>query len=117
LRFLLDENVPVDLAAVLAAAGHDALPLPTEMRSADDAKVLALAARQRRVLITLDRDFGALVFLHAQRPPPAVVLIRMRAVELVARLQAVARAIISAAATPRSFIVIEHNGVRVRPLR
>jgi predicted nuclease of predicted toxin-antitoxin system len=116
LRFLLDENVPVDLAVALAAQGHDAALLPPEMRSADDAAVLALAARRRRVLITLDTDFGALVFLHRRPVPPAVVLIRMPAAELIAKLTQVAQAIVAAATTPRTFIAIDSTGVRVRPI-
>jgi predicted nuclease of predicted toxin-antitoxin system len=115
LRFLLDENVPRELARSLAARGHDALPLPATMRAADDATILDAATRDDRAMVTLDTDFGTLVFLHGQAPPSAVVLIRLRAAELVARLEAVAAAI-ERAASPGTFVVIDEHGVRTRPL-
>lgn len=79
--------------------------------------VLAHAAAEGRVLITLDTDFGALVFLHGMAPPPAVVLIRMSAVELVTRLSAVVAALIDATAAAGRFVVIGSDGVRIRPLK
>lgn len=115
-RFLLDENVPIEVVAALAASGHDAERLPVSMRASDDIAVLAYAATERRVLVTLDTDFGALVFLHGRPPPPGIVLIRMSAVELTQRLAVVAAAMTDAAATAGRFIVIGPDGVRVRPL-
>src|SRR3954447_7365890 len=46
LRFLLDENVPVDLGTALSVRGHDVLLLPPHLRSAADHTVLTLAAEQ-----------------------------------------------------------------------
>jgi predicted nuclease of predicted toxin-antitoxin system len=117
LRFLLDENVPRELAWALAANGHDALELPVAMRAAADGDVLDLATRDRRVLVTLDTDFGTLVFLHGKAPPPAVVLIRLQASELVKRVATAAAALEQAANSPGVFVVIDALGVRVRPLR
>lgn len=116
LRFLLDENVPVDVGTALSARGHDVLQLPPHLRSAADHTVLTLAAEQDRALVTLDTDFGALVFLFGQRPPPAVVLIRLPPPELVRRIGAVVVAIELAVRDAGSFVVIDSNGVRVRPL-
>jgi Domain of unknown function (DUF5615) len=75
LRFLLDENV--------RAASCGAL----------DRDVLGEAARSGRILVTLDTDYGTLVFLRRRRPPPAVVLIRLPPAELLPRLEAVVAAI------------------------
>ncbi len=116
LRFLLDENVPVDLGFALSARGHDVLTLPPHLRSAADHTVLALAAEQDRVLVTLDTDFGALVFLFGQTPPPAVVLIRLTPPELARQIGSVVRAIELALDDSGLFVVIDSNGVRVRPL-
>jgi predicted nuclease of predicted toxin-antitoxin system len=116
LRFLLDENVPRELARALSARGHDALELPPELRATADLDVLDAAVQGGRVLVTLDTDFGTLVFLRRRVPPPAVVLIRLRAAELVARLHAVAVALEQATISPRVFVVIDCHGFRVRPL-
>lgn len=116
MRFLLDENVPRALARVLSARGHDALELPPELQGAEDADVLDAAARDGRVLVTLDTDFGTLVFLRHRAPPPAVALIRLQPIELAARLHAVAAVLEQAALSPRVFMVIDRQGFRLRPL-
>ena len=38
--------------------------------------MLALAVAERRVLVTCDRDFGELIFLHHADQPPAIIYIR-----------------------------------------
>jgi predicted nuclease of predicted toxin-antitoxin system len=114
-RFLLDENVPHELARALAARGHEALLLPPHLRAADDADILEEAVRDGRVLVTLDTDFGTLVFAHARTPPSAVVLIRLRVAELVVRIDVVVAAI-EQAASSGMFVVIDGQGVRTRPL-
>jgi predicted nuclease of predicted toxin-antitoxin system len=113
---MLDENVPVELARALRAAGHDVLVIPPELRAADDPSVLAFARDAGRALVTLDTDFGSLVFVARQAPPPAVVLIRLRATQVVPRVAAIVRAIEATAAARGSFVVIDGDEVRVRPL-
>jgi predicted nuclease of predicted toxin-antitoxin system len=114
--FLLDENVPLSLGNVLARRGHDVALLPSSLRGATDRSVLAHAARTNRVLITLDTDFGTLVFVRRRHPPPAIVLLRLAAVELVARAETVTDAVEAALVEIGLFIVVDRQGVRVRPL-
>jgi len=115
-RFLLDENVPRSLAGALADRGHDASPIPPRLRSATDSVVLAHARRTRRILVTLDTDFGTLVFATRRPPPPAVVLLRLQPAELVDRLPSVVAAIEAALESEGLFVVIDRGGVRLRPL-
>jgi predicted nuclease of predicted toxin-antitoxin system len=115
-RFLLDENVPRSLARSLVERGHDARLIPAGLRGIADAKVLAHAARTRRILITLDTDFGTLVFLGRRRPPGAIVLLRLSAVELVERVEVVIDAMESALVAEGLFVVIDRHGVRIRRL-
>lgn len=115
-RFLLDENIPAELGALLRERGHDVIGVPAALRGADDAEVLNLAVREARILVTLDRDFGELVFLHQKPAPPAVVLIRMRATQIVVRVGIVSDAIERTATQPGVFVVIDGDEVRLRPL-
>jgi predicted nuclease of predicted toxin-antitoxin system len=112
----LDENVPRSLARSLVERGYDALPIPAGLRGAADAKVLAHSARTRRILITLDADFGTLVFLGRRRPPRAIVLFRLPAAELVERIEVVIDAMESALVAEGLFVVIDQHGVRTRRL-
>ena len=76
LRLLADENVPGPSVVVLRAAGHDVLWMAEAMPGADDDRVLEWAVHEGRVLVTLDRDFGELLFRRAAGTPAGVVYFR-----------------------------------------
>jgi predicted nuclease of predicted toxin-antitoxin system len=65
MRFLADESCDFTFVRVLRAAGHDVLAVAESSPGVADAKVIALAHGQRRILITEDKDFGQLVFAAA----------------------------------------------------
>lgn len=73
MRFLLDACAGGTLARALREDGHDVLDL-VESGGADepDEDVLARAAAERRILITIDKDFGELIFHHG-RPHAGMV--------------------------------------------
>ena len=59
---LADENIPRVVVERLRNAGIDAQWIAEQMPAADDEEVLSLATETNRVLLTFDKDFGALVF-------------------------------------------------------
>jgi hypothetical protein len=69
-RLLLDAHLsPRRIGAELARRGHDVLSLADEpeLRELDDPEVLALAAEQRRILVTRNgRDFAPLLRTWAE---------------------------------------------------
>ena len=68
MRFLLDESADYRLISFLTERGHDATAVARHYPHAlPDRQVLALARRERRVLITNDRDFGELIFREGLR--------------------------------------------------
>jgi len=58
-RFLIDTQLPVKLAELLRAAGHDVVHTSQrpEGNRTTDAALAALADEQDRVMVTKDRDF------------------------------------------------------------
>ena len=66
MRFLADESCDFSVVRTLRAAGHNVVAVAEVALSADDSAVIDLAVRQRRILLTEDKDFGQLVFAHAQ---------------------------------------------------
>lgn len=59
MRILLDENLPIRLVAALRALGHDVEHVYTkDLSGRPDPDVMALAQREERFLITLDRRFA-----------------------------------------------------------
>jgi predicted nuclease of predicted toxin-antitoxin system len=61
-RLLLDENLGGKVADILRMKGYDAKSILEYMRGAKDSAILAQAQKEKRIIVTLDRDFGALVF-------------------------------------------------------
>lgn len=59
--FLVDESTGQAVTAYLRRAGHDVMAVAESLPQADDITVLQLAARESRILITNDKDFGDLV--------------------------------------------------------
>jgi predicted nuclease of predicted toxin-antitoxin system len=77
MRFLADENVPGPVVAGLRARGHDVLYAKESMAGADDPVLLALAQTERRIVVTIDTDFGELAFRFGLPATCGVVLIRL----------------------------------------
>ena len=64
MRFLVDACAGARLAAWLRKMGHDVLDLPDIGPDPGDRELLRRAAAEDRILITIDTDFGELIFLH-----------------------------------------------------
>ncbi len=113
---LADENLDGPIVAWLREQGHDVLWMAESLPGADDAKLLELASAQERLLITLDRDFGDLIFRRGMRPPGAILLrLRTRcASELLRAFQEVWPIVELRA--PDHLVVVSPGKVRVRPL-
>ena len=67
LKLLLDENIGYLVLEELRKRDYDAKSILESNRGTDDETVLRLASEEGRILVTLDRDFGRLVFLKSQR--------------------------------------------------
>jgi predicted nuclease of predicted toxin-antitoxin system len=59
LKFKVDENLPVEVAALLLEAGYDALTVPQQrLGGQPDPNIAAVCRQERRSLVTLDLDFS-----------------------------------------------------------
>ena len=64
MRLLLDANLSPEVGRLLKEAGHDAIHVSeVGLLSAPDPEIMEAAAREGRVLLTADADFGALLAL------------------------------------------------------
>ena len=75
-RFLVDESTGRGVADRLHRLGGDVVFVPDVLPQADDAAILKLAAREQRIVVTNDKDFGELVFRSGQAYA-GVVLLRL----------------------------------------
>ena len=77
MRFLADENFPGAGVAALRRLGHDVLSIGEVLRGASDMAVLDLAMRERRTILTFDKDFGELARKSKLPDACGVILFRM----------------------------------------
>ncbi len=56
-RFLTDENIPLEVVEEIAKKGIDIQSISLLNPGIEDVDVLKLAHREKRILITFDKDF------------------------------------------------------------
>lgn len=77
LKFTVDENMPVEVAALLAGAGHDAATVPDQqIGGSPDPDLAAVCQQEGRAVVTLDLGFSD---IRAYPPAnyPGIIVLRL----------------------------------------
>lgn len=77
MKFLLDENIGMSVFDFLKNIGYDVIFIGSNLSGVKDESILEKAYREKRILITLDQDFGSLVFRKLM-PHCGVILLKPR---------------------------------------
>jgi predicted nuclease of predicted toxin-antitoxin system len=80
-----------------------------------DTKILELACREERTVITDDKDFGELVF-RLKKPCKGIILLRMNAKDPQKRLHAIKGVLEKVKDLQNKFIVLEEKTARIRDI-
>ena len=75
LRILVDVNLGIAVATSLQYSGHDVIFAGDVDWCMPDIDMLALAQRDGHIILTMDTDFGELVY-HTRQPHTGVLLLR-----------------------------------------
>lgn len=116
MRFLANENFPLDAVEALRQQGHDVIWIRTESPGISDAEVLSRAQEEDRILLTFDKDFGELAFRIKLPATSGIVLFRITAPSSVVVAQKVIVALALREDWAGHFSVIEDDKIRMRRL-
>ena len=115
MKFLADQDVYGLTVKYLQSLGHDVIPVgQLGLSQAEDPELLRIAREQDRILVTRDRDFGALVFLEGQGPGVIYVRVLPSTQNAVHAELARVLTLYHEAELRESFIVVEPGRHRIR---
>ena len=113
MRFLVDASSDARFVTHLRSLGHDVTRVGTDYDARlADTEILAIAHRERRVLITDDRDFGDLVYRRRQ-PHAGVIYLRLSTTVFAVRRDRVDQVLASHSDQLDRFLVVTEDDVRV----
>ena len=92
LRFLADESCDRAVIAALRGDGYDVFAVSEVMTRSIDSDLMQQAVTQRCILLTEDKDFGALVFV-THMDSSGVILMRFPAIARQLMVDSVRRAV------------------------
>ncbi len=114
MNFVGDENLDAPIVAMLRLNGHTVFYVAEENPSLPDPEVLKLAQQQKAVLVTMDKDFGELVF-RLKQAHEGVILVRLPGKKPRERAELVLQAVTRHGEELRNaFTVVYENFVKIR---
>lgn len=115
MKFLADECCDAVLVDALREDGHDVLYAVESLRGATDDELLARAFSEHRLLLTEDKDFGELVY-RLRQPAHGIALLRFDVAGRALKVPRLRYLLESPERLPGSFVVLEVDKIRIRPL-
>jgi predicted nuclease of predicted toxin-antitoxin system len=115
LKILTDVGVGKAVEEYLEQLGHDVLPVRELDPQMPDSYILDLAVQEQRLVITMDKGFGELVYQSSQ-PHAGVLLLRLEDARSDEKVVVVQEIFLQHTADlPNHFSVYQNGRLRIRP--
>ena len=76
MKLLANENFPLKSTSLLRQAGFDIIAIGTDNPGISDKEVIRIAEREKRTIITFDKDYGELIYKHGYKPEAGVIFLK-----------------------------------------
>jgi predicted nuclease of predicted toxin-antitoxin system len=114
MKLLADENFPFKSVLYLRNRGFDILSIGMDTPSVEDKQVIALAIKQKRTILTFDRDFGELIFREKHRPEKGIIYFRLNRYKAIEPGKFTEKLILKKFDFENALTVVDNNGIRQR---
>ncbi|HLX45398.1 MAG TPA: DUF5615 family PIN-like protein [Bryobacteraceae bacterium] len=115
MKFLADENFPRRAVLALQNTGIEVVWVATDMSGASDEFVLSRANHEGCTLLTLDKDFGELVFRRGLPATNGIILFRLDDATPVSFVEVALATILSRSDWAGHFTVVSGDRIRMTP--
>ena len=114
MKFLTDENIGLEVTEFLRHLSHNIKSVIQVSPGLSDVKVLQLAYKEKRILITSDTDFGELIY-HRKQPYTGVILLRLEDETNINKIR-ILKSLLTSYSTQLThrFVVVTESKVRIR---
>jgi len=116
LKLLADECIEASIVRTLRSKGFVIDYISEMMPGASDIEVLAVALREKAILLTSDKDFGEIVYRQG-RATNGVILLRLHGMTRAAKAEIILKTLSRYSELQGNFTVVTQTSVRIsRPL-
>lgn len=116
MQFIADENIPLETVDLLKKQGVDIVSVTKLSLGLSDTKILDLANKKERIVITFDKDFGQLIFKEKKQPHGLMLLrfVPESPLQIAKRIQQVLAAKIK---IEHYVVIVKKDSVRVTSVK
>ena len=115
MRLLADENISPKTIQIIQQQGIDVTSIRDTKPGVTDREVVKIANREKRVIVTFDKDFGEIIIRNGFKAPGLILLrINKTPAEVAKRILDVAKRGIP---LEGKIVVIQENKIRIQSIR
>jgi predicted nuclease of predicted toxin-antitoxin system len=115
MKFLIDECTGTTVANWFVSQGYEVFSVFDSWRGATDDELLSKAFTENYILVTMDKDFGEMIFRY-QKPHKGIIFLRCEPNNFKKRIEVLTDLLANYSdKLPLNFVVVTNENVRIIP--